>query len=49
MALGSNGGSSGSSQSSSRAGGNRSGSKKVPQNWLKVLYWGLVLTGIYFA
>jgi hypothetical protein len=23
--------------------------KKTPQKWLRILYWGLVLTGIYFA
>jgi hypothetical protein len=23
--------------------------KNKPQNWLRILYWGLVLSGIYFA
>jgi hypothetical protein len=43
------------SKSSQSSGGNHSArpsgtnSKKVPVQWLRILYWGLVLTGVYFA
>lgn len=47
MALGSKSSSPGTSSSSSSGSHNKS--KKIPAQWLRVLYWGLVLTGIYFA
>lgn len=50
MALGSKSSpSSGGSGHSTRPSGDRSSSKKIPSQWLKILYWGLVLTGVYFA
>lgn len=46
MALGSK--SSNPGASAWQSGGNNK-SKKIPQQWLRILYWGLVLTGVYFA
>lgn len=46
MALGSK--SSNPGASAWQSGGNNK-SKKIPAQWLRILYWGLVLTGIYFA
>lgn len=37
------------SSPSGNSGGTRSGRKKSPQMWLRILYWGLVGSGIYFA
>lgn len=39
----------GSKASNSGGSGNRTSSKNIPSQWLKILYWGLVLSGIYFA
>jgi len=47
MALGSK--ASPSSGSGHSARGSNANSKKIPSQWLKILYWGLVLTGVYFA
>ncbi len=47
MALGSKSSSPGAS--GWQSGGSHNKSKKIPQQWLRILYWGLVLTGIYFA
>ena len=50
MALGANKGSStGGARSQTGSVGDRAKNKKVPQSWLRILYWGLVLTGFYFA
>lgn len=37
------------SKASSPGGSNRASSKNIPSQWLKILYWGLVLSGVYFA
>lgn len=47
MALGSKSSPSGSSNYSSKPSG--ANNKKVPGQWLRILYWGLVLASIYFA
>ncbi|HYX17881.1 MAG TPA: hypothetical protein VE944_26680 [Nostoc sp.] len=47
MALGSK--SSNPNASGWQSGNGHNKGKKIPQQWLRILYWGLVLTGIYFA
>lgn len=48
MALGSKSSKSGSSSSSGFGGGAKA-KKKVPAKWLRILYWLLVVAGVYFA
>lgn len=49
MALGSKSGSTGSGAGFGDTGSGSSQKKKSPQKWLRLLYWGLVGCGIYFA